>query len=173
MSGQLASPTRSVLILLAVSVLLASALAVAVGLGISRAVPGGSQQSNPCPAELVSTLQAAEVSVNIYNATSTAGLAATTSKQLKKLGVKVLSVGNKPAPSTNDRQRYAVILVGSSAQLQALATLQGYFSQAGVLLKTSQQAGVDVYLIGTKPVIGQGQEELKLQCLASGTSGAS
>lgn len=173
MSGQLASPTRSVLILLSVSVLLASALAVAVGLGISRAVPGGSQQSNPCPAELVSTLQAAEVSVNIYNATSTSGLAASTSKQLKKLGIRVLSVGNKPAPSTNARQRYTVILVGSSAQLRTLATLQSYFSQAGVLLKTSQQTGVDIYLIGTKPVIRQGQEQLKLQCLTSGVSESS
>ncbi|AJT42232.1 hypothetical protein UM93_13320 [Psychromicrobium lacuslunae] len=153
------------LIFLSLSVLLAAGLAAAVGLGISNALPGRPTQSASCPTEPIASLQAAEVSVNVYNSTSTSGLAAKTAKQLKELGIKVLLIGNKPVPPVANRPQPQVVLSGSSVQLSSLATVQGFFPQAGVLLTASKSSAIDVYLIGTKPALAAGQQRVKLQCL--------
>ena len=106
----------------------------------SDPTPTPSVSHFPCPPEGALPVAYAEVTVNVYNATTTSGLAAATQGQLTDRGFAVGTTGNQPSYD-------GVVRITFGTQgIAAAYTLAAQFPDSALLLDGRQDATVDVTL---------------------------
>lgn len=81
-------------------VILIGLLGAAINQGVIKMPFGASATPTPCPT-VAAPLKPSDVTVNVFNATTTSGLAATVSQELSARGYKVGQLGNAPVELRN------------------------------------------------------------------------
>ncbi|WP_037672620.1 LytR C-terminal domain-containing protein [Streptomyces globisporus] len=119
------------------------------GDGGTKTTAGKQTDCKPAPKATAAPAAAfprpAQITVNVYNATSRSGLAKTTADELKKRGFKIGKVGNAPA-AYDKKVPGAGLLLGAPAATKGTFRVLGT-QLAGATTKTDTRGTTDVDLI--------------------------
>lgn len=164
--------TGKFLIFLASAVLIGGLLAAGIGFGLSKLIPVSATAAVDCPTDKIKPATIESVSVNVYNATQSSGLAAKTAAQLKTEGLTIGIIGNKTANQTRGKvpakfaEKPQILIAVSKDNLAAAAAVQRYFPQSAVLVSSDKASTVDVFLQVEQPTMetGKNTESVQLNC---------
>lgn len=113
-----------------------------ISVPFSTAAPSASLPAQPCPPTDALPVPYDQITVNVYNATTRVGLAASTASELSARGLAVATTANDPNGSYSGA---TLVRTGIPGLAQAY-TVAAIFPGAVVVLDTREDATVDVSL---------------------------